>query len=86
MAYVAGKWKAQCQRCGRDYLSSQLKREWTGLRVCSGEGTSDCWDPRHPLDRLRGKKDRQSVPWTSPEIDGPDVSPGSGNEVSPGDL
>jgi len=86
MAYVAGRWKVQCQRCGRDYLSNQLRREWTGLRVCTGEDTSDCYDPRHPLDSLRGKKDRQSPPWVAPAQDGPDITPGSGNEVTSEDL
>lgn len=81
-----GQWKAQCDRCGFDYKSRHLKLEWTGLRVCSGPGTNDCWEPRHPLDRLRGKHDRQMPPWTRPEQDGIDVSPGSGNEVSPEDL
>lgn len=86
MAYIKGRWKAQCQRCGRDYLSNQIKLEYTGLRVCSGPGTSNCWDARHPLDSLRTKPDRQTVPWTSPKLDGVDVAPGSGNEVEPGDL
>lgn len=75
--YQAGKWKAQCDRCGFDFLNTQISKEWTGLRVCH-----DCLDPRHPQERLRGKADRQSTPWSRPETDGPDVSPGSGNEVT----
>ena len=86
MTFVLGQWKAQCDRCGFEYKSAKIRKEWTGLRVCSGPGTNDCWEPRHPQDRVRGRKDRQSPPWVRPEVDGPDVSPGSGNEVSPDDL
>jgi hypothetical protein len=86
MGFTLGKWKAQCDRCGVSYLNTQLAQEWTGLRVCRGGGTNDCWEPRHPQDFVRGKADRQAPPWSRPEQDGPDVSPGSGNEVSPGDL
>ena len=61
-----GQFKAECQRCSSWYHSSKLKREWTGLRVCRGPGTKECWEPRHPLDFVRGVKDRQAPPWTSP--------------------
>ena len=69
MTYEAGQWEAQCDRCGLNYKARQLRREWTGLRVCSGPGTSDCWEPRHPQDYLKGKPDRQAPPWTRPEQD-----------------
>lgn len=81
MTYVHGAWNADCQRCGFTYKSGQLRREWTGLRVCS-----ECFDMRHPQETLRAKSDRQAPPWVSPDVDGTDVSPGSGNEVSPEDL
>lgn len=81
MTYVSGAWKAECDRCGFDYLNTELRKEWTGLRVCN-----KCWDPRHPQEYLRGKADRQAPPWTRPDKDGTDVSVGSGNEVSPEDL
>lgn len=86
MSFVLGAWKAQCDRCGFDFLNRQLRREWNGLRTCSGGGTNDCWEPRHPQQYLRGKADRQATSWSRPENDGPDVSPGSGNEVSASDL
>lgn len=57
-----GVWNAICQRCGFEYKSDQIKKEWTGLRVCR-----DCWDPRHAQDFVRGKSDKQAVPWSSPE-------------------
>lgn len=86
MTYVAGQWNAICDRCGFKYKSSRIRKEWSGLRVCSGPGTNDCWEPRHPQDSLRGKPDHQAVAWARPNNDGPDVFPGSGNEVSQDDL
>ena len=84
--YRMGEWKAVCDRCGTTYYSSQLRLEWTGLRVCDGGGTNKCWEPRHPQEFVRGKADRQAPPWTRPEPAEIDVSIGSGNEVSPDDL
>lgn len=66
MAYVAGQWNAVCDRCGFSFKARQLHREWTGLRVCKGPGTNDCWEPRHPQDLIQGKKDRQAPPWVRP--------------------
>lgn len=64
--YVPGKWSVICDRCGWKLLNTDLRREWTGLRVCDG-----CWDPRHPQDFVKGRADRQMPPWTRPEP--PDV-------------
>lgn len=84
--YVPGQWNALCDRCGFKFKARQLRKEWTGLRVCSGGGTNNCWEPRHPQDLIKGKKDRQSPPWVRPVPPEIDVSPGSGNEVSGDDL
>lgn len=65
--YVKGQWNAICDRCGFEYKSGQIKREWTGLRVCTGGGTNDCFEHRHPQDFVKGKRDRQSPPWVRPE-------------------
>lgn len=86
MTFVLGAWKVECERCGFEYLNTQLKKEWTGQMVCHGVGTNHCWEPRHPQENMRGKTDRQSPPWTRPQRAEIDVSPGSGNEVSPEDL
>lgn len=84
--YISGAWLTLCDRCGFRYHNFKLRKEWTGLRVCSGAGTNDCWEPRHPQDLVKGKKDRQAPAWTRPDSDGTDVSVGSGNEVSRDDL
>jgi len=46
---------AECQRCGFDIYGSKLKKEWTGLMVCS-----KCWEPRHPQDFVRARKEDTS--------------------------
>lgn len=81
LGYRLGDWKAVCDRCGFDFYASQLRKEWTGLRVCG-----ECFETRNPQDHLRAKKDRQAPPWVRPDTDGTDVSIGSGNEVSEDDL
>lgn len=36
----------ECQRCGFKFRLTQLRKEWTGFRVCKGTGTNDCWDQK----------------------------------------
>lgn len=67
--YRHGDWNAICDRCGHKFKASQLRPEWTGLRVCSGSGTNDCWEARHPQLSVKAVPDKQSVPWSRPEAD-----------------
>ena len=67
--YVHGQWNAVCDRCGFKYKSGKLALEWTGLRVCRGAGTNNCWEQRNPQDFVKGRADNQSPPWTRPEPD-----------------
>lgn len=69
--YKHGDYLAICDRCGFEWYASQLAKEWTGLMVCRGAGTNDCWEARHPQELVKGRKDRQSPPWTRSEP--PDV-------------
>jgi hypothetical protein len=57
-AYRHGDFLASCDRCGRKFPGSELRQEWTGLRVCR-----DDWDPRHSQDLKRGKPEHQGVPF-----------------------
>jgi hypothetical protein len=57
-----GKWNAICDRCGKKYKFSMLKKEWDGLYVCNS-----CWEPRQPQDYIRGIRDNMSVPISRPE-------------------
>lgn len=54
-------WKAICDRCGFEFYSFQLQKEWTGLMVCK-----ECFSPRHPQDFVKAKTDKQTPPWTRP--------------------
>lgn len=56
-----GDYNYICQRCGQMYKFSEIKKEWTHLRVCPS-----CWEPRHPQDYVRGLSDDQNVPTASP--------------------
>jgi hypothetical protein len=71
--YEPGQWLAICQRCGGQHKARKLRLEWTGLRVCHGEGTRGCWEKRHPQDFVKGKADKQAPPWTSPRPEDSDV-------------
>lgn len=57
-----GSHNAICDRCGFKYKAEQIKKEWNGLRVCK-----ECWEPRHPQEFVRGRKDDSSVDWTRSE-------------------
>lgn len=41
--YIPGQPWGICDRCGFQYRLSELRTEWTGLKVCSED-----WDPRPP--------------------------------------
>ena len=82
--HVEGQWNAICDRCGWAFKSASLRREWTGLMVCSGPGTNQCHEPRHPQDFVRGRMDKQAPPWTAPEAD--DVFISDGDPITGDDL
>jgi hypothetical protein len=54
--YKDGDNNATCDRCGKPFKASQLRRTWDNLWVCDRD-----WEPRHPQDYVRGVKDDQSV-------------------------
>lgn len=70
--YQPGNYWMVCDRCGFDYRRSEMKKEWTGLWVCKAD-----WDPRHPLDFVKGIKEDQSVPVARPEKEIVTISIGS---------
>ena len=42
--YASGKYAiAICDRCGQQYKYLELKKEWTGFKVCP-----ECYEPKHP--------------------------------------
>lgn len=60
--YEPGRWNVICDRCGFKMKNTQLRLEWTGLRVCR-----KCWEPKHPQESVQGRVDKQTPPWTRPE-------------------
>lgn len=72
MAYASGKYAiAICDRCGFRYKNTQLRREWTGFRVCS-----ECYEPKEPqLEPLPHVSDAQALRNPRPQ---PDFTSGSG--------
>lgn len=58
--WIAGQNWVECQRCGLDYRRKDIRREWTGAIVCK-----TCWEPRHPQDFVRARRDRIAAPGPS---------------------
>ena len=62
LSYKAnGNWGV-CQRCQVTVRAQSLRKEWTGLLVCH-----ECWEPRHPQDFIRGRKENVVPAIVSPE-------------------
>jgi hypothetical protein len=66
MAYASGKYAiAICDRCGFRYKNTQLRKEWTGFRVCS-----ECYEPKEPqLEPLPHVSDAQALRNPRPQSD-----------------
>lgn len=67
-----------CDRTGFKVKACDTLMEWNGLIVCRED-----WEPRHPQDFVRGKRDNQRVPHPRPE---PDDVFLDANDVTPDDL
>lgn len=62
MSYKLGDWNIICDVCGKKVKASTTKRRWDGFIVCPED-----YEQRHPLDFIRVRADRQSVPFSRPE-------------------
>jgi hypothetical protein len=69
--YESGKWNAICDRCGLKHKNTELRKEWTGLMVCS-----PCWEPKHPQLMLRVPREAGNTPWARPEPEDVFITPG----------
>ena len=63
--YKQGDNNAICDRCGRPFKASQLRKTWDGLWVCERD-----WEPRHPQDYVKAIKEDPTV-----EVHRPDSEP-----------
>lgn len=74
--------KGACMRCGFKYRLQDLRKEWTGERVCE-----DCWDRRPedlrpiPLNKPEGRPKPNASPDPAPIFIVPGV-----NDIKPEDL
>jgi len=59
-----GEWKVTCQRCGFQYPSSEITREWTGTLVCK-----KCYEPRHPQTLIKLREETQVPAFVSKDSD-----------------
>jgi hypothetical protein len=59
--FKSGAWNVICDRCGKKYKSTEIRKEWTGYMVCS-----HCWETRHPQDFLRVHEEKITVPFSRP--------------------
>lgn len=69
--YKAGEWNVWCMVCNRKIKSGEALKRWDGLIVCPED-----FENRHPMDFLRTRQERITVPFSSPTsfdlFDGPD--------------
>jgi len=52
-----GKPIRTCDRCGGVFPYARLQVEWTGLLVCRGPDTHDCYEEMHPSLQYSGPTD-----------------------------
>ena len=73
MAYAQGKFsRAICDRCGFDYPYLDLRKEWTGFKVCG-----ECYEPKHPqLDPPHNIADPEAIYQPRPTISAPTTGQG----------
>jgi hypothetical protein len=62
MTYIPGDFWRICDVCGFKCRASETSKRWDGLMVCRED-----FEPRHPQDFVRGRRDRQNVPDPRPE-------------------
>jgi len=76
--YVHGTNNAICAVCGFKWKANQLRLRWDGQWVCPKD-----WEPRHPLDFVRAKRDDQTPEVGRPEQEDVFIK---ANSVTPDDL
>lgn len=67
-----------CDVCGFEYQASETRMRWDKLRVCLKD-----WEPRHPQEFVRARRDKQPVPNPRPQPPDVFLAP---NDVTEDDL
>ena len=58
-----------CDRCGGEFRRSVMRKEWTGLWVCTDLARPHgCFEYRNAQDFVRSKRDKQSVTPSRPDV------------------
>jgi len=60
--YAPGDHNAVCDVCGWEFKRSQMLKRWDGALCCRQD-----WEPRHPLDSIKARTERQDVKDARPE-------------------
>jgi hypothetical protein len=62
--YASGKFAiALCDQCGQRFKLNELRKEWTGFKVCT-----ECYEPKHPqLEPKRTINEPQALFQPRPE-------------------
>ena len=58
-----GDWLVTCDECGFVYYASVMRKRWDGALV-----DSRCWEPRHPQDFVKAKKDPLALSFSRPQV------------------
>lgn len=74
MTYKHGEWNAECDVCGMQYKSSELKKRWDGLYVCEKD-----FETEHPSDKFKFPKEKEGIEWV--RGDDTDTTPDPVDEV-----
>lgn len=59
---ILGQWNALCDICGFEFKSSELRKNWQGLMVCSKD-----FEQRNQQDFIRIRPEKVTPPWVRPE-------------------
>lgn len=80
MAYSSAKFAlGLCDRCGFRFKLLELKKEWTGFKVCS-----ECYEPKHPqLEPITNVADSEAIYDPRPDTD---VEANDGRIYTPTDI
>ncbi len=62
--FTSGQYNALCDRCGFKFKSSELKKDWQGLMVCSKD-----YEARHPQDFIKVRPEKAIPEWTRPRTE-----------------
>lgn len=79
--YSAGEWNSICDQCGRRFKSSELKKRWDGLMVCSQD-----FELRNPQEFVRGVVDSEPLSVTRIDNSGIDATVSYSSAVTDADY